>query len=264
MSLPPIDATSSASTPPAPDLSATPILGYPVHPVTAEQGLSVVRRAWEDHQNCHVITLNPEMIMQAEANPELGRILKASQLNLPDGAGVVWALKRRGVRSVRRLPGIEFAEQVLAEAARLGLPVSLIGAKDTVLMAAIENLKSRYPGLTVSYAHHGYFQDGPEADAIAQACADAAPRVVLVALGVPKQETWIARHAPRFAEGQGAVFIGVGGSLDVWSGQTVRAPYWFRKLNLEWLYRITSEPWRIKRVYKTLPLFVLKVLQNNR
>ncbi|MBY0403211.1 MAG: WecB/TagA/CpsF family glycosyltransferase [Cyanobacteria bacterium] len=210
----------------------------------------------------HVITLNPEMIMQAQEDPALSTILMASSetgLNIPDGAGVVWALKNKGVKHIQRLPGIEFSEKLIQKAAEKNYTVGFIGAKAEVLTLAVKNLTEKYPGLSVVYQHHGFFQKESEADQIAQECANQKPDILFVALGVPRQEKWIAHYGSYF---DGTVFVGVGGSLDVWSGQTQRAPYWFRKLNMEWLYRITSEPWRIKRVYKTLPLFVIKVLQS--
>jgi N-acetylglucosaminyldiphosphoundecaprenol N-acetyl-beta-D-mannosaminyltransferase len=124
--------------------------------------------------------------------------------------------------------------------------------------AARENLRKKYPGLNIVYTHHGFFQSAEDRRAIAQACADATPRYVFVALGVPGQELWIREFRSLFTSP--TAFIGVGGSFDIWSGLKSRAHPIFLKLNLEWLYRITSEPFRLKRVYKTLPFFVVKVL----
>jgi N-acetylglucosaminyldiphosphoundecaprenol N-acetyl-beta-D-mannosaminyltransferase len=206
-----------------------------------------------------VVTLNPEMIMQGEDNPELGRVLQTAGLPLPDGAGLVWALRRQG-HPVNRLPGIEFSEALLQRAAEDGRAVAVIGATQEVLNLAVANLQNRYPGLHISYTHHGFFP--PDEDArVAADCAATGPRLVLVALGVPRQELWIDRHRVQF---QNAILVGVGGSLDVWSGKTRRAPALFRRLNLEWLYRISTQPFgkqgRLKRTYKTLPMFIVKIL----
>ncbi len=194
--------------------------------------------------------------MQGDQDLELGRILKSAGLILPDGAGVVWALKKQG-NAIQRLPGIEFSEDLLKWAAEAELPVAIIGATQEALDLAQQTLQQRYPKLQIVYSHHGFFKPGPEEDAIVADCITAQPRIVLVALGVPRQEKWIDQYKERFS---GTTFVGVGGSLDVWSGLTQRAPSLMRRLNLEWMYRITSEPWRIKRTYKTLPLFVVKVL----
>ena len=233
------------------------LFGYPVHLVTCSQAAQYFQEVIQAKQNVHIVTLNPEMLMQGEQDPALGSILKNASLVLPDGAGLVWALKTRGYRSVQRVPGIEFSEEALAIAAEKGYRVALIGARPDVLDRAIANLQERYPGLQVVYAHHGFFESAEQEAAVAQACAETSPQLLLVALGVPKQEKWIAEFKPLFTQ---TVFIGVGGSLDVWSGVTRRAPWFFRTFNLEWLYRITSEPWRIRRISKTLPLFVVKVI----
>jgi N-acetylglucosaminyldiphosphoundecaprenol N-acetyl-beta-D-mannosaminyltransferase len=231
------------------------LLGYPVHLVDKGKAEAFVKARLSTGKTLQVVTLNPEMMMQGDLNPELGGILKDANLVLPDGAGLVWALRKRG-HSVKRLPGIEFSESLLGWAAETNQPVAFIGAAQDVLTLAIENLQKRFPGLRVVYQHHGFFQPGEEERQIVQACVEAQPKIVLVALGVPRQEIWIHRYKSLFS---GAVMVGVGGSLDVWSGKTLRAPAWMRRLNLEWLYRITSEPWRIKRTYKTLPMFVVKV-----
>ncbi|MGE0201642.1 MAG: WecB/TagA/CpsF family glycosyltransferase [Candidatus Melainabacteria bacterium] len=232
------------------------LMGYRVDCVDCAQALAMVSQKVSAGKNAHVVTLNPEMLMQGDQNPELGRILRRADLCIPDGAGLVWALRRQGA-TVQRLPGIEFSEALLAESARQGWKVAIIGAQPAVLNAAVDAVQTRYPGMNLVYSHHGFFASDADQDEIARTCAGRDPTVVLVALGVPRQEQWIDRYAPLF---RGTVFVGVGGSLDVWSGQTQRAPAWMRALNLEWLYRITSEPWRIQRVMKTLPQFVWRVL----
>jgi N-acetylglucosaminyldiphosphoundecaprenol N-acetyl-beta-D-mannosaminyltransferase len=235
------------------------LFGYRIDLLTLSQALA---KAWQvvgTDRSCQVVTLNPEMIMQGESNASLSVVLKAADLALPDGAGLVWALRHRGEK-VHRLPGIEFSEALLAQAAKEGRGVAFIGAMPETLSLAVENLQQRFPGLNFLYTQHGYFTPDEE-ETIAQACAATQPSVVLIALGVPRQEFWIARYRSLFP---GAVLVGVGGSLDVWSGQTRRAPALMRCLNLEWLYRISSQPFgkqgRLKRTYKTLPMFVVKVL----
>jgi N-acetylglucosaminyldiphosphoundecaprenol N-acetyl-beta-D-mannosaminyltransferase len=237
-------------------LKEAQLFGYPVHLVDQPQAQAQVEEAIAHGENLHVVTLNPEMIMQGDQNPELGSILKSSRLVLPDGAGLVWALRKYGY-SVNRLPGIEFSEKLLQWAAEHGHNVAVVGATQDALELAVYTLLQRYPQLRIVYQHHGFFSPGEEEERIAKACAAAEPKIVLVALGVPRQEKWIDQYKHLF---HGTTFIGVGGSLDVWSGKTQRAPSLMRQLNLEWMYRITTEPWRIKRTYKTLPLFVVKVL----
>lgn len=237
----------------------TQILGYPVDLLSLSQAMERAECLAAQGDGCQVVTLNPEMIMQGEANPELGRVLRTAGLSLPDGAGLVWALRYRG-HSVNRLPGIEFSEALLQRAANDGRPVAMIGATQDVLDLAITSLQRRYPGLNIVYAHHGFFPPS-EDERVASDCASTGPWLVLVALGVPRQELWIDRYRARF---QGAILVGVGGSLDVWSGKIRRAPALFRRLNLEWFYRIVTQPFgrqgRLKRTYKTLPMFIVKIL----
>lgn len=237
----------------------TQLFGYPVHLFSQSQALDWAEQVVANGQSCHVVTLNPEMIMQGEQNPAFGKVLKSANLALPDGAGLVWALRKYG-HTVNRLPGIEFSEALLQRAAQDGRPVAMIGATAPVLETAVANLEAKYPGLQVAYAQHGFFPAADDAR-IAKECAAVQPRVVLVALGVPRQELWIAHYREQFP---GAVLVGIGGSLDVWSGMIRRAPALFRAMNLEWFYRIASQPFgkqgRLKRTYKTLPMFVVKVL----
>jgi N-acetylglucosaminyldiphosphoundecaprenol N-acetyl-beta-D-mannosaminyltransferase len=235
------------------------LFGYRIDLLNLSQALDKAWQFLDSSQSCQVVTLNPEMIMQGEEKSELGQILKTADLALPDGAGLVWALRHRGL-SVKRLPGIEFSEALLTKAAAEQRSVAFIGAMPETLSLAVDNLKRRIPGLQFSYTQHGYYNPDEESS-IAEACAATQPSIILIALGVPRQEFWIARYRALFP---GAILVGVGGSLDVWSGQTRRAPALMRNLNLEWLYRISSQPFgkqgRVKRTYKTLPMFVVKVL----
>ena len=235
------------------------VLGFPVHLITKPEALAHTQQLIlsKPGHSCQVVTLNPEMIMAGMANSPFGDVLKTADLILPDGAGLVWSVRRAGY-VVTRLPGIEFSESLLAWAAAEGIRVALVGASPDVLDGAVNNLRRRYAGLNLVYQHHGFFKAEQEAD-IAAECAATSPQIVLVALGVPRQELWIKQYRDAFPN---AVLIGVGGSLDVWSGLKKRAPAWMRALNLEWAYRIGTEPWRLKRTYNTLPLFVVKIISN--
>jgi N-acetylglucosaminyldiphosphoundecaprenol N-acetyl-beta-D-mannosaminyltransferase len=230
------------------------VLSYPVSIQPAQALLKSCLDRLQAGQHTHIVTLNPEMIMRGESDRAFSSSLKEADVVLPDGAGVVWALNRCHIE-VKRLPGIEFSEMLLEQVNQQGGTVALIGATPEVLEKTQANLSKRFPFIQWGYTHHGYFE---EAEAIATACAASLPTLVLVALGVPAQEQWITRYKSHF--NQAAIFVGVGGSFDVWSGLKRRAPKWMCALHLEWLYRITSEPWRIKRVYKPLPGFVFKVL----
>jgi len=141
-----------------------------------------------------IVTLNAEMTMSALADPALGEAIAAADLVIPDGAGVVWALKRQGYR-VRRTPGIELARQLLVEAAARSWRVALVGASPEVMALVSARLKKEIPGLNLQFSVHGY-QSLEQWPGIEQQLREARPDLVLAALGVPRQETWIQRmHA---------------------------------------------------------------------
>ena len=201
-----------------------------------------------------IVTINPEMFAYAENDEIFSKIVSEAQMIIPDGVGVKIALKLKG-HNVERIPGIDFARRLLEYSAHSGIPVAIVGSKEDVLNKAVENLKNEIHGLNVVYAHHGYFKNYDE---IYQGLNEAVPRLLLVALGSPKQEYFIY-NAKKVLKP--CLMIGVGGSLDVWSGSVKRAPIIFQKLGLEWLYRVVTQPERFKRIFPALPLFLLKVLK---
>lgn len=201
-----------------------------------------------------VVTINPEMINNAVQNPEFAGIINNAELVIPDGIGVQIGLKILGY-NVRRIAGIEFSRRMIEECAKSEQSVALVGAKPEIVQKAKENLEHEIQGLYVTYAHDGYFKDDDE---ILNELKIRQPRLVLCALGSPKQEEFILKAKKLLPD---ALFVGVGGSFDVWSGVVERAPEIYQKLGLEWLYRTVKEPKRFKRIFPTLPLFVLKVLR---
>lgn len=202
-----------------------------------------------------IVTLNAEMTMAARADPGLGQAIAAADLVIPDGAGVVWALGRRGLR-VRRSPGIELARRLLEHAAAEGWRVALVGASAPVMEQLLARLEAEIPALQVAFSVHGY-QSPAAWPALEDELLAARPDLVLVALGVPRQETWIAGLAAR----RGGLWMGVGGSFDVWAGVKKRAPIWMGALRIEWLYRLIQEPRRWRRML-ALPAFAWAVLRN--
>ena len=201
-----------------------------------------------------IVTLNAEMTMAARANPELGAAIAQADLVIPDGAGVVWALGRQGYK-VRRSPGIELARALLEYAACHGWKVALVGSSPEVMQTLRERLSSEIPGLNLVLTIHGY--QAPELwPGLEAELRGACPDLALAALGVPRQETWIQR----LHQGQPGLWMGVGGSFDVWSGLKQRAPQWMGRLQIEWLYRLLQEPSRWRRML-ALPAFAWEVLR---
>ncbi|MEK9631142.1 MAG: WecB/TagA/CpsF family glycosyltransferase, partial [Synechococcus sp.] len=167
-----------------------------------------------------------------------------------------WALRRQGIR-VRRSPGIELAHDLLAHAAQHHWRVALVGASPAVMEQLTQQLPQQHPGLQLVMAVHGF--QAPEAwPGLEQQLLSLKPDLVLAALGVPRQETWIQR----LHQHQAGLWMGVGGSFDVWSGQKKRAPQWMGALQIEWLYRLLQEPSRWRRML-ALPQFAWAVISGN-
>ena len=244
-------STGFASTPGSTSWRVTTVLG-----VQVAASVNVFAAALELRQRGggQIVTLNAEMTMAARANPELGAAIAAADLVIPDGAGVVWALARQGIR-VRRSPGIELARQLLEYGARHGWRVALVGASPQVMELLRQRLLAEIPGLDLAFTIHGY-QDPELWPGLEEQLRAARPDLVLVALGVPRQETWIQR----LHQGQPGLWMGVGGSFDVWSGTKERAPAWMGRLQIEWLYRLIQEPSRWRRML-ALPAFAWAVLR---
>lgn len=201
-----------------------------------------------------VVTINPEMFSEAECNNEFKTIIDDAEMVIPDGIGVKIALKLKG-HNVERIPGIDFAKELLEKCALNNISVAIVGAKEEIVNKAVENLKKEINNLNIVYYHNGYFTDNNE---IYEKLKELKPKLVLVALGSPKQEYFIYNAKKVLMP---CLMVGIGGSLDVWSGSVKRAPKVFQKLGFEWLYRTISQPERFKRIFPALPLFLIKVLK---
>lgn len=239
--------------------SATPpkkflVLGSPVHLLDDYTAWLVERM--QQRQGVHVVTLNAEMAIQAEDNPKLDLVIHEAELVIPDGAGVVLYLRLKGENS-QRCPGIELAASLLQKAGELGsdYPVVFYGGAVGVAATAAAKLQAKYPGLAIALIQHGYLtpEDTP---AFLEQLTKIQPKIVLVGLGVPRQELWISHHRHLCPQ---AIWIGVGGSFDIWAEVKTRAPGWLRNNNLEWLYRLYQEPWRWRRM-SALPKFAIRAL----
>lgn len=209
---------------------------------------------YADSISGQVITINPEMINNARKNSDFADIINSAELVIPDGIGVEIGLKILG-NSVRRIAGIEFAHKMLEVCAKEGKSVAFVGAKPEIIEKAAENIKNEFENINIVYVQDGYFKDD---ERVMNDLKNLQPRLILCALGSPKQEEFIAKSKTMLPD---SLFIGVGGSFDVWSGVVQRAPEIYQKLGLEWLYRTVKEPQRFKRIFPTLPLFVLNVLR---
>ena len=232
-------------------MSRTDVLGVGFDNVTKAEAVERALALIDAREGRYVVTPNPEIVMLAKENPALKEALAEADIVLPDGAGIVKGAAILGRPMKEKVPGIDFACGVMARLAERGGSVYLFGAKPGVAEAAAETLRTKFPGLVISGTSDGYFSDdGP----IIEKIKDAAPDFLLVCLGAPKQELWMAKMSGKLLVG---LMVGLGGSLDVFAGTVKRAPEAWQKLDLEWLYRLLKEPRRIGRMMK-LPLFVIE------
>lgn len=231
------------------DRDLVKILGYGVDSFTFDEA---VEYAYSHHGQ--IVTINPEMISEARKNKDFSEIVEHADLVVPDGIGVEIGLKILG-HKVRRIPGIELGRALIVKFSDENKTVAFVGAKPEVVESAVKMLRTDIQNLNVVYFHDGYFKD---VNIIMDSLYQAKPDLVLVALGSPKQEFFIAEMKTRLPN---STFIGLGGSFDVWAGHVERAPEIYQNLGLEWLYRTIKEPKRFKRIFPTLPLFILSVLK---
>ncbi len=207
-----------------------------------------------ENKKMFIVTANPEAFMTAKKDNTLNCLLTDPKVDVvADGIGIVKGANIVGLPVTERIPGIDIANSLLKLGAENRKSVFLFGANAEVINALCKVLQNDYSGLEIKGAVNGYVDDK---DAVFEEIKKLSPDIVLVALGIPTQEKLIYKHYDDFTKG---IFVGVGGSFDVLSGAKSRAPEFFIKHNLEWLYRITKEPKRLKRFYNSNVKFLLKL-----
>ena len=229
------------------------ILGVGFDSLTMDEAVSRGMALMAGKKAAYVVTPNPEIVMLAREDPALLNAVRDAALVLPDGIGVVKGARILGTPLKEKIPGIDFATNLMAKMSESGQKLFLLGAKPGVAELAAAALQERFPGLVICGTNDGYFQD--DAPVIEKINA-VQPDLLLVCLGAPKQELWMQTNASRLSVG---LMAGLGGSLDVFSGVTERAPEIWQNLGLEWLHRLLKEPSRAKRM-SNLPKFVFAVL----
>jgi len=206
-----------------------------------------------------VITADASGIVQAQTDPEFRGLFSQAALITPDSTGVLWASKKFGGPIASRVSGVDILERVCAQSADKGYRVYFLGAAPGVAEEAAERLRLKYPGCNIVGTRHGYFPAESD-EVVAQEVAESKPDILFVAMGIPRQEKFII--ATQHIIGA-KVGMGVGGSLDVFSGRVRRAPKLFQRLRIEWLWRVLQNPSKISKVM-LLPKFVMLVLQAKR
>jgi N-acetylglucosaminyldiphosphoundecaprenol N-acetyl-beta-D-mannosaminyltransferase len=239
-------------------LKQVTILGCRLDAIDADAATDAIMRFAREGIGAQIVTLGTEMVVHAQRDARYRGVVNGCALSLCDTVGLLAVARSRGADLHDRVTGVELVEHLCARAAGDGVSIFLFGGAPGVAQRAAAELQRRYPGLIVAGTRNGYFASEESAQ-IAQEIRASGAQLLFVGMGFPKQEYWLAEHLRETGCGAG---IGVGGSFDVISGNVERAPERWRKLGLEWLYRLLKEPHRWRRQL-ALPHFVLLVAGEN-
>jgi N-acetylglucosaminyldiphosphoundecaprenol N-acetyl-beta-D-mannosaminyltransferase len=218
------------------------VLGYPVDSVSLSEAAERILELSRRSEPRLVVTLNPEIVVQAQEDRDLARAIQSADLVVADGIGIVWAARRAGVSLPGRVPGVELTEEVLRRGGS-DLRVYLLGGRPGVAERAGAVATQRW-GTTITGCHHGYFRRTEDVPELIEEIRQAAPDLLLAGLG-PGQEQFLAQHKAALGV---PVSIGVGGTLDVMAGTARRTPSWTRRAGLEWAWRVGLDPKRWHRI----------------
>lgn len=227
--------------------------------VALEQIENLLRESKTDGVPRHVFFANVHSIYLARKDQEFRRYLENADLVLPDGSGLNIAGKVLDMPIQANLNGTDFVPKVCRMAATGGWSIYLLGAEPGVVDECQSNLKKKYPNIRIAGYHHGYFPKEEELEIINE-INELKPDILLVAMGSPLQEKWIARYTHLF---DANLCFAVGGLFDFLSEDKVRAPLWMRKLGIEWLFRFLQDPFaKWNRIFIEIPEFLFQVLKS--
>ena len=230
------------------------IMSVKIPIMTKDAAIDRIESLLDSKKGVRVFTPNPEMLLAAKDSSALAQMLNSADLLLPDGIGVKIVSHMLGNPIPERISGIDMAFELLKIAETRRLSVFLLGGKPTVAERAAEKLVADLPSLNICGTHHGYFdKSGKENQAVAEQIRKAAPDLLFVCFGFPVQERWICENLDSLPSV--SLAMGLGGSLDVWSGDKKRAPKLVQRLCLEWLWRASLEPKRLK-IFIEIPRFL--------
>ena len=242
--------------------NAVRLLGISFENLSEEDAKKRIKHLLSEKKGAKIFTPNPDMLWQASRSPQNKALLDAADLLLPDGVGVTLAARLCGTPLKARPAGIDTAEWLMEYAAKNGHSLYLLGGKAGVADQAAERLRERFPALRICGTHHGYFDHAAhsaENQAVLTDIRAKNPDILFVCFGFPLQERWIVentRDLPSLS-----LAMGLGGSLDVWSGNLRRAPRPLRACGMEWLWRTLCEPRRIRTLLKIPPFLLTAVKQ---
>lgn len=236
------------------------ILSVKIDPISRANLLIAIKNSLETKQKTTIFTVNNEFIVEAQENKKFRDTLNSSTFSIADSAGVVWAAKKIHNKSLERIPGADLFLDIVQLSQEKGYGIYLLGGSSGVGEKAKQELEKSFPGVKIVGFKDGIKIDPSEHNqAIIDEINLTKAEIVCVALGAPKQEIWISNNLNKLSA---SVFIGIGGTLDYTSGKIKRAPKIFRKIGLEWLFRLMLQPSRYPRIKKALIEFP-KMVRNS-
>lgn len=236
--------------------SSHEVLDVEIAAVTMEEAVALCASMAESGRPHFIATANAEMLMMAKRDAGLKRILRECDLVLPDGAGILWAGEQLGTPFPERVTGADLSDRLLRLAREKEWPVYFLGGAPGVAREAADRYMEKHGTFLLAGVHDGYF-DEEEEKKIIREIRDNGTRLLLVGMGVPKQENWLCRHRDELGPVLG---MGIGGVFDIMAGRLTRAPLWMQRHRLEWAYRLFLQPSRIGRM-TALPKYMLAVKQ---
>lgn len=237
--------------------------GLVIHGYNLKQILTHLQTRAANGQTTWIVTANPEILFYTKNSPEYWEVLHKADLRIVDGKGLQLAGRLKKARP-ERVTGVELAFAIVELCAKNKWSLALIGGQARVSDQAAWYLRKNFPELKVYSEDGGRLSEqglgDEEAEKSVLRLAEYEPDVIFVAYGHPKQEFWINRYASNFPKTK--LFMGVGGTFDFWSGSTTRAPGWLRSLGFEWLWRLITQPFRWKRIYRAVIAFPWAVIKD--
>ena len=230
------------------------ILGYPFDAVSLEQTVDRVKQAVVENSVLRISVGNVDMIMKARRDPEFAEVFESADLVIADGVPVIWASRFLGDSLPGRVAGTELVWKCGQVSAETGCNVGLVGASHEVAVRAADRLRNRYPQANVTVFPTPYPLTIEDNRLLVNSMKKEHTKIVLVALGAPRQERWVREHMPEIGANVG---IGIGSAFDIVSGDQPWAPRWMRDHGLEWLHRMKLDPRRLAKRYliEDLPFF---------
>ena len=235
------------------------IIGVQISAINMAMALECINKWVQNDDRSYITVVPAHSLLECRKDPNVRKAFNQSNLTTPDGMPLVWILQRLGHKNVDRVYGPDLFEAVCQLSSINSFRVFLYGGKPNVVSVLAATLKSRYPDLLISGYFSPPFRELNEAEDrnIINLINKSSSNIVIVGLGSPKQELWMANHVGKI---NAQVMIGVGAAFDFVSGNKPQAPHWVQRSGFEWLFRLASEPKRLWPRYRQYPLFVWLVL----